>query len=119
MIPGVDFGLLSISTDYGYLRAAEACEGATAEQQRLTREVVELRHRIWSVENVLVGPDPASDGVRPDGQPDLAALKRQLRDLVTQVPAGRLPAGASQWWRRWESHSYEITETASWVQDRT
>lgn len=114
---GVDPGLLSISTDYGYVRAAEACEDATAEQQRLTRDVVELRHRIWGRENSLFGPDSAAD-VRAGEQPSLAILKRRLRDLVDQMPADRLPAGASQWWQAWEGHAYEITEPAAWAENR-
>jgi NTE family protein len=112
---GADPGLLSISTDYGYIRAAEACQSATPEQQRLTRDVVELRHRIWGVENNLFRPSSATDGFRVEEQPGLAVLKRRLRDLVAQVPADRLPAGASQWWRAWEGHPYEIAEPASWA----
>jgi hypothetical protein len=112
---GADPGLLSISKDYGYIRAAEACEGATPEQQRLTRDVVEMRHRIWGVENSVFGRDSAGNGVRVVEQPGLAVLKRRLRDLVAQVPADRLPAGASQWWRAWEGHPYEITKPASWA----
>jgi predicted acylesterase/phospholipase RssA len=114
---GADSGLLSISRDYGYVRAAEACEGATPEQQRLTRDVIEMRHRIWSVENSLFGPDStAADGVHVGEQSGLAVLKRRLRDLVAQVPAGRLPAGALEWWRAWEGHPYEITEPAYWAE---
>jgi predicted acylesterase/phospholipase RssA len=113
---GVDPGLLSISMDYGYLRAAEACEDATAEQQRLTRDIVEMRHHIWSVENRLFGPD-SGDGFRAQEQSDLAVLKRRLRDVVAQVPGARLPAGAGEWWRTWEDHPYEITEPASWAED--
>ena len=112
---GADPGLLSISKDYGYIRAAEACEAATPEQQRLTRDVVEMRHRIWGVENSVFGRNSAGNGVRVVEQPGLAVLKRRLRDLVAQVPADRLPAGASQWWRAWEGHPYEITKPASWA----
>jgi hypothetical protein len=114
---GADPGLLSISRDYGYVRAAEACEGATPEQQRLTRDVIEMRHRIWSVENSLFGPDSTgADGVHVGALSGLAVLKRRLRDLVAQVPAGRLPAGALEWWRAWEGHPYEITEPAYWAE---
>jgi NTE family protein len=112
---GADPGLLSISTDYGYIRAAEACEDATPEQQRLTRDVVEMRHRIWGVENSVFGRNSAGNGLRVVEQPGLAVLKRRLRDLVAQVPADRLPAGASQWWRAWEGHPYEIPKPASWA----
>jgi NTE family protein len=114
---GVDPGLLSISMDYGYVRAAEACQGATRDQERLTRDVVEMRRQIWTTENSIFRPNSGTDGVRPDGQPDLAALKRQLRDLVAQMPADRLPSGAGHWWRAWEGHPYQITEPPSWTED--
>jgi NTE family protein len=113
---GVDPGLLSISMDYGYVRAAEACEDATAEQQGVTRDIVEMRHHIWRVENSLFVPD-STDGFHAKVQLDLAGLKSQLRDLVAQVPRDRLPAGAGEWWRVWEGHPYEITAPASWVED--
>ena len=105
----VDPGLLAIARDYGYLRAAEACEGASPAQQRVTRDAIELRRRIWGVENELVAA--GLEGARPD----LAALKWQLRDLVAQVPAQRLPAGAASWWQRWERHLVEVDEPVSWV----
>jgi hypothetical protein len=111
---GVDPGLISISIDYGYIRAAEACEGATTEQQRLTRDIVEMRHHIWRVENSLFGLQ-STDGDHALEQPDLAVLKRRLRDLVIRVPDGRLPAGAAKWWQAWEGHPYEITEPTSWI----
>jgi len=114
---GVDPGLLSISMDYGYVRAAEACQGATRDQERLTRDVVEMRRQIWTTENSIFRPNSGTDGVRPYGQPDLAALKRQLRDLVAQMPADRLPSGAGHWLRGWESHPYQITEPPSWTED--
>lgn len=110
----VDPGLLAISMDYGYLRAAEVCEGATEQEHRLSRDVVQTRHLIWVVENALFGPDsgesPAED------QPDLAALKQRLRDLVAEIPASRLPEGASAWWRTWEGHRYEINAPTDWAE---
>lgn len=111
----VDPGLLALAKDYGYLRAAEACEQASLEEQRVTREVVELRRRIWKVEDELLAARTADQPVQPG--PELAALKWQLRDLVTQVPPRRLPPDAAQWWRRWEQHAVEVDERADWVAD--
>ncbi|SDS60765.1 Predicted acylesterase/phospholipase RssA, contains patatin domain [Friedmanniella luteola] len=108
----VDPGLLAIAHDYGYLRAAEACEDASAAEQRVTRDLVELRRRIWKAE----GPRPAGDGA-DSAEDDLGALKRQLRDLVARVPPGRRPPGADRWWQVWERHVVEITDPVSWVAD--
>jgi NTE family protein len=110
----VDPGLLAIATDYGYLRAAEACEDATAEEQSLTRETVEARRACWALENDLHGPD--ATGLDPaETSRELSEAKLRLRTLVAQLPAGRLPAGAEQWWRRWEDHPYPITEEPGWL----
>lgn len=111
----VDPGLLALAKDYGYLRAAEACEQASPEEQRVTRKVVKLRRRIWRVEDELLATRTADEPVEPG--PELAALKWQLRDLIAQVPRRRLPADATQWWRRWEQHAVEVDEPAGWVAD--
>lgn len=113
----LDPGLLAIARDYGYLRAAEACEGAAAEEQRVTRELVQLRRQLWGLENELLDPghpDHVGGEVPSDRLAELAALKRQLRDLVAQVPPDRLPPGADQWWRGWEGHPYPISQTVDW-----
>jgi hypothetical protein len=114
----VDPGLLAIATDYGYLRAAEACEGATETEQRLTRNIVDTRRAVWSLENDLLGPEAGSSAAAASGgRAELGNLKRRLRDLVQQVPPGRLPAGAERWWRSWEGHPYPITEDPGWSHD--
>jgi hypothetical protein len=110
----VDSGLLSIATDYGYLRAAEACEGATEAEQRLTRNIVETRRAAWTVENDLFGPEAGSASAEAGHRAELGDLKRRLRDLVQQAPPSRLPVGAELWWRNWEGHPYPITENPSW-----
>ena len=109
----VDPGLLAIAKDYGYLRAAEACEDASPAEVRVTRELVELRRRIWTAENgrrAARALDPAADV-----SPGLAILKRELRDLVARVPASRLPTDATQWWQVWERHAVEIQEPVDWL----
>jgi predicted acylesterase/phospholipase RssA len=111
----VDPGLLAIATDYGYLRAAEACQRATEAEQQLTRNIVEARRAAWSTENYLFGPEAVPAAAAPAQYADLVDLKLRLRDLVQQAPAGRLPAGAELWWRGWEGHPYPIAEEASWA----
>ncbi len=111
-----DPGLLDIAADYGYVRAAEACEQATEEQQSLTRDVVQTRMQIWAWESERLGPDAAtSPAVGAQGFSELGRLKRQLRDLVDQAPPHRLPVGAAHWWRTWEKHSFDIGKRPTWV----
>ncbi|GAA1831527.1 patatin-like phospholipase family protein [Microlunatus capsulatus] len=109
----VDPGLLALAQDYGYLRAAEACEGASDAEQEVTRELVELRRTIWKLE-VVVAAEPPGVGTSA-GLTELAALKARLSDLVTRVPAGRLPAGADRWWRTWEGHLVPVDLPVSWL----
>ncbi len=109
----VDPGLLAIARDYGYLRAAEACEEASQSDQRVTRDAIELRRRIWKEENAFVAARTADSSIGPSAE--LSALKGQLRDLVAHVPPGRLPPGAAQWWLGWERHLVEIEDPITWV----
>jgi NTE family protein len=111
----VDPGLLALAQDYGYLRAAEACEGASPSEEQLTREVVELRRRIWKQEQDWAAARAGGDADGSD--PGVAPLKWELRDLVARVPPARLPAGAEWWWQVWEGHVVEIEEPVDWVAD--
>ena len=111
----VDPGLLAIAKDYGYVRAAEACEGADAEDQQLTRELVELRRRIWKLEAELLAVRDGDAGA--DERAELGVLKGRLRDLVDRVPPARLPAGAGRWWQTWEGHLVEVDQPVSWLAD--
>lgn len=111
----VDPGLLALAMDYGYLRAAEACEGATPTEQARTRQLVETRRAAWVLENDLFGPPGAGAEVPASGLDRVVALKRQLRELVAQMPSHRLPPGAADWWTRWEEHQYPIAEPVTWA----
>ncbi|MHB1064416.1 MAG: patatin-like phospholipase family protein [Georgenia sp.] len=137
----VDPGLISISMDYGYLRAAEAHEGASTDEELLTREIILLRKRIWAAEVALLAPAGvapgglASGGLAPGGtraaatardtEPagpqdpgrlaEIVHLKRRLRVLVDRAPAGRLPPGAGEWWRTWEGHPWAVAVRPDWA----
>ncbi len=140
----IDPGLVAIAIDYGYLRAAEVCEGATAEQAQLVRDIVALRRQIWHHEAELLAPvvQASGDGAvragrhedrersgagrdRTDADADadadapdlteLVALKHRLRALVDQAPQDWLPPGAHDWWRTFEAHPWEPAVPAAWA----
>lgn len=134
----VDPGLTAIAMDYGWSRAAQAVVGATPEESRAVREIVELRRRTWAWEVALHGPGSPDRGTAlavlatlpgeaaaraaltdsvgaADPHPDgLAALKRELRDRVSCVPSRLLPADAGVWWRRWEGHPFPVPDDTPW-----
>ncbi|MPV87896.1 hypothetical protein GB882_04400, partial [Georgenia ruanii] len=138
----IDPGLVAIAIDYGYLRAAEVCEGATAEEAQLVRDIVTLRRQIWHHEAELLAPAAGASGNgalrgapdedrdrrgagqnRPDADPgtdapdltELVALKHRLRALVDQAPVGWLPPGARDWWRTFEAHPWEPAIAPTWA----
>ncbi|WP_159621041.1 patatin-like phospholipase family protein [Ruania rhizosphaerae] len=118
----VDPGLIRIAMDYGWIRAAEVCTGASATQRAATRALIELRRRIWAVENAVLQPESAeghADALRTetgeDASPDLdlvARLKVDLRDAVVAADPALLPPGADGWWRDWEAHPYDLPAPA-------
>ena len=111
----VEPGLVAIAMDYGYLRAAEAHLGATAEEQAVTRDVVMLRRRIWRAEEDAFGGETSAGAEQLQRVAEITGLKFELRDLLRQMPTEHLPAGAEDWWRIWEHHTFEIPVPPSWV----
>ncbi|PYF98388.1 Patatin-like phospholipase [Georgenia satyanarayanai] len=114
----IEPGLVALAMDYGYLRAAEAVLGASAEEQSVTRDLVLLRRRIWHAEKEAFAAD-LEEPARLERVAEIAGLKYTLRDLLRRVPADRLPEGAEEWWRTWEHHRTEITLAPSWATPRT
>ncbi|MEE6281848.1 patatin-like phospholipase family protein [Georgenia sunbinii] len=109
-------GLVAISIDYGYLRAAEVHQGASAEEQAITRDIIELRREIWRAEELAFGPEgPEHDEHGPDQVDEIADRKLELRDLLQRVPIGRTPAGAASWWQTWEAHAFDVPVDPGWV----
>ncbi|TDE91477.1 hypothetical protein EXU48_15065 [Occultella glacieicola] len=134
----IEPGLIAIAMDYGYLRAADVCANASEAEHEHTRDLINLRRLIWTVEDDLFAsapgaatmpraastPGPATGGggatVGPDavldpGGHDLAGMKLRLRDLVAGVPPERLPPGARDWWRGWERHANPVTAAPHWL----
>ncbi|UFU06941.1 patatin-like phospholipase family protein [Ruania halotolerans] len=101
----VDPGLVRISMDYGWIRAAEVCTEADEQQRAATREIIALRRQIWQAENAHLRPESPDAG--PDA-PALAHLKERLRDAVLAADPTLLPPQADGWWRDWEGHPYEV-----------
>ncbi|UNX54845.1 patatin-like phospholipase family protein [Georgenia sp. TF02-10] len=94
----VDPGLVAISMDYGYLRAAEAVDGATDAEQQLTREIVEVRRRAWTLEAELLAPDGRADGASPvEGDDEEASVDGEAPGGGGRLAAkrGGRPAAAS------------------------
>ena len=48
-ITTIDPGLIQISHDYGYMRAADALDGATGRRDDLSTEMAQLRLSIWAM----------------------------------------------------------------------
>jgi NTE family protein len=118
----IDPGLVTIAMDYGYLRAAEVCAGASADERQLVRDLVTLRREAWALESDLFGPAAGAGVAGPAGpEPDLpdltelVALKHRLRALVDQAPQEWLPPGAQEWWRTFERHPWEPPVAPSWA----
>lgn len=114
----VEPGLVAIAIDYGYLRAAEAHERASAEEQAVTRDAILLRRRIWAAEERAFADEALTDEQRLQQVAEIAGLKFELRDLLARIPASRLPEGAGDWWRGWERHAFDIPVTPSWALPR-
>ncbi|SEE88109.1 patatin-like phospholipase family protein [Ruania alba] len=119
----VDPGLVRISMDYGWIRAAEVCTGVDAQRHAATTAIIALRREIWAMENTLLRPEgtegPRAEGAAAAGAaqptPDLhqlSRLKRQLRDAVLAADPALLPPHADGWWRDWEGHPYELPAPA-------
>ena len=103
----VDPGLTALGIDHGWMRAADVVRGADADQRRLTVRIVTLRRDIWEAETAHVGAPTV----------ELATLKRSLRDAVAAKGAAHLPAGAEDWWQRWEGHSWPVPADRPWPAD--
>lgn len=106
----VNPGLTAISLDYGYVRAAEAVEGASEREEALTRELFILRREIWRAEEQLlirlglIEPrehelleSPGGDTTGgPGGSPGEASRPAEAdADPMAGIPAGTLSAEPS------------------------
>ncbi len=103
-------GLIAISIDYGWFRAAEAVlkldETHVVRHRRITR----LRMRCLQFEErLLTHPEDTSVVER------LADTKFAVRDAVRECDERVLPDGAEHWWSSYESHIDTITAAPPWL----
>lgn len=114
----IDPGLIKITEDYGYMRAADTLDGALASRRgELATLITQARLAIWRNENVLAGePDPTQPHVipLPVEQAAIDQQKQQLQGLIAERRAapnnGPLPADIDVWTRHPEWHSWRSSD---------
>lgn len=115
----VDPGLISISMDYGWLRAFDTVQAPQFQSNELSSlrrysdRIVELRKQIWYLEHQFFPGLVFPDGSVPS-EPltfHLQEIRNLKRDLFQLVIARRqffspesVPANAL-WWAKWERHA--------------
>ena len=112
----VDPGLIQISRDYGYMRAADALDGAAKNSVRWTTatDIARTRLATWRAENQRYGhedPTRRAAGTPPPDpakQTDIAAGKAALGQLLDQRVAvgGPMPADIKRWRFTLELHPW-------------
>ncbi|MGO4957444.1 patatin-like phospholipase family protein [Luteococcus sp. Sow4_B9] len=108
----IDPGLIRISRDYGWIRAAETHLGATSAEQALARSIIAARRRIWELERDYL----VADGVLDERELLLLArLKYDLREQVPKLRPEVRPEGADEWWQNWEAHALEPQVDPPWM----
>jgi NTE family protein len=97
----IDPGLIQISRDYGYMRAADVVDMAARESRRwrTSTEIAAMRVNIWATENRVAGqadPREPAGGIRapaPELQAEVDAAKATLRGLIAarRADSGPMP----------------------------
>ncbi|SEA04932.1 Patatin-like phospholipase [Bowdeniella nasicola] len=109
----VEPGLIRISRDYGYVRAAQVLAGASREEEQLAQHLFEIRRLLWALqaeaaeEAPRIGEAAAQivqaakrSAQRESLGADPEALAGMVRDLTLALPGATLPPGSSTWGRR-------------------
>jgi hypothetical protein len=126
----IDPGLISISIDYGYMRAFDAIDGGLnlTALSTLSDEIIKLRMKIWREECFANGDytqeeyeeraiwrtvhpgEPLLKRIPdPDSLKAVREMKRKLKALVDQRRSlgGNLPSDVSSWLIEWERHAWD------------
>lgn len=100
----IDPGLVQISRDYGYMRAADKLDGVGGDTAALALQISQLRVSIWSMENAGAGqPDPMKGTPASPADltmaPRIAAGKATLRGLIQRRRdgGGAMRADIDRW----------------------
>lgn len=138
----IDPGLIDLSIDYGYMRAADvvAGPGQNSEQSRTADSITELRYNIWRLECYLHHrnvpgvsehtyalrsrwiqwlKDKYNVSVLLGDVSDLHAIRKMKRDVNAYVKrrrrlGGVIPPDAKSWWLEWERHPWAPTSPTPW-----
>lgn len=105
-------GLIAISIDYGWFRAAEAVLKLAESHVLRHRAITRLRMRCLQFEELLA-IDPADTSVTDS----LGDAKYKLRDAVEACDDRALPDGAKSWWRSFERHVEAPTMEPPWLDE--
>ncbi len=103
-------GLIAISIDYGWFRAAEAVLKLGETHVLRHRRITRLRMRCLIFEEQLAD-NPADESIAER----LAATKYTLRDVVNECDERVLPDGAQLWWSSFEGHVDTPTMEPPWL----
>jgi NTE family protein len=117
----IDPGLISISIDYGYMRASDIIDSSTGEERYRLIEtsdmIIQKRMEIWDLEYDANSRFRENDAlIRPvfmvSGDPLLAVRekKKELVELVRQrkMLGGDMPPDFQSWWVQWERHPWDL-----------
>jgi hypothetical protein len=126
----IDPGLISLSIDYGYMRAYDVLEGGNRnpELATLSDQITKKRMEIWQTEYAANGirrtPRPRVRGEilvqvpAPEALTEVRQLKQELFALVEERRAiggtAALPTGVEHWWQDWERHPWQPFIATPW-----
>ena len=107
----VDPGLIAISIDYGWLRAAEAVLELEEAAVALHRRIIRLRMRCVGFEaHMLAHPGDEATAM------SLAECKYGIRDAVRDCDERALPPGANEWWSTYEAQATPPKAQPPWLE---
>ena len=118
----VDPGLMKISLDYGYMRAADVFHSADAATIDLADRITTARRDIWQLETAvaIVPPMPTlismAITLAQIAMREIRSRKCALHRLVEArtLRGGVVPAGLAEQWLAWERHALPIESASPW-----
>jgi NTE family protein len=117
----IEPGLISISMDYGYMRASDHLHGTHPDRMHwltLSDRITRLRLDCWSLEERLGGS--AGSKIRTHGErttlETIQSMKQSIYEAVwdRRQAGAPVPSGAEAWWRQWELHRSEMIAASPW-----